>query len=539
MIPAPDRPVALVGLMGAGKSAVARVLGERLGVAAADLDAFIEAEEGGSIAELFDRQGEAWFRRREGEVLRQALDAGVRVIACGGGVVLDPAHRALLRERCRVVWLEVSPPEAARRIREGSGRPLLAGGPPEPRLRELLASREKLYADVAHTRVSTDGRTIEQVADAAWPPGRPVPDRRHRAVAAWRIARGTGHCGAIPVAAWLVLSLAAARPRWCRSPNSRRAPGRSATLTPRPARGTGVAVDASLVLWAEVPADSKLPGAEGRLARRAGRVSLARRLAVRHGTRSRRPRRLGARVPPRQRLGMALDARTDSLGFTRPGGLAFRALSAAAAARAGVAGSRLARLAPGGVVARGRGHGGGRGREQRPARPGIGDEAGNGDAPFDVSSLEPQQRHPVAGAGRHRGFGGWIPIDLQTRAPGLSHAPRPGAAVRPHPAHRAAHDRRGAAGRDRATGGAVMRRRAVPVYAAAAALALALQTDAPSAAETKGLAATRVLAERLGPPGARGRHHAHPLGSVRGPTASSALLAVEPPRAAADFPAHR
>jgi shikimate kinase len=168
MIVAPDRPVALVGLMGAGKSAVARVLGERLGVAAADLDAFIEAEEGCPIAQLFDRQGEAWFRRREGEVLRLVLDAGVRVIACGGGVVLDPAHRTLLRERCHVVWLEVSPHEAAQRIHDVGGRPLLAGGPPETRLGEVLASREKLYAEVAHARVNTDGRTIEQVADAAW-----------------------------------------------------------------------------------------------------------------------------------------------------------------------------------------------------------------------------------------------------------------------------------------------------------------------------------------------------------------------------------
>jgi shikimate kinase len=162
----PDRPLALVGLMGAGKSAVTRILGERLGVAVADLDAFIEAEEGCPIAELFEREGEAYFRRREGEVLRQALEAGARVIACGGGVVLDPAHRALLRDRCRVVWLEVSPPEAARRIGDADGRPLLAGAPPESRLTALLAARGPRYAEVAHRRVATDGRTAEQVADA-------------------------------------------------------------------------------------------------------------------------------------------------------------------------------------------------------------------------------------------------------------------------------------------------------------------------------------------------------------------------------------
>ena len=166
MLPAPDRPLALVGLMGAGKSAVARILGERLGATVADLDAFIEAAEGCSLGELFEREGEAYFRRREGEVLRQALDAGARVIACGGGVVLDHGHRSLLRERCRVIWLEVSPAEAARRLGVPAGRPLLAAGPPLPRLTSLLAERAPLYAAVAHRRVETERRTAEAVADA-------------------------------------------------------------------------------------------------------------------------------------------------------------------------------------------------------------------------------------------------------------------------------------------------------------------------------------------------------------------------------------
>jgi len=165
MTPSPARPLALVGLMGAGKTAVARALGERLGVAVADLDAYIEAAEGRGIGELFEREGEAYFRRREGEVLRKALAAGARVVACGGGVVLDPGHRALLRDQCDVVWLEVSAAEAARRIGREGGRPLLAGAPPRDRLETLLAERGPLYAEVAHRRVDTQGRTPDQVAD--------------------------------------------------------------------------------------------------------------------------------------------------------------------------------------------------------------------------------------------------------------------------------------------------------------------------------------------------------------------------------------
>jgi shikimate kinase len=124
MTQAHDKPIALVGLMGAGKSAVARALGERLGTSVADLDAMI----------------------------------------------VDPHRRAALRERCRVVWLEVTPAEAARRVLAQSAnaselRPLLAGGPAQERLAELLAARASMYAEVAHLRVPTDGRTPEQVAD--------------------------------------------------------------------------------------------------------------------------------------------------------------------------------------------------------------------------------------------------------------------------------------------------------------------------------------------------------------------------------------
>ena len=152
--------------MGAGKSAVARILGERLGTVVADLDAMLEAEEGRTIAELFEHAGEAYFRRRESELLEQALAAGAQVLACGGGVVLDPARRAALRSRCHVVWLEVSAAEAARRVAaDGGTRPLLRGGTPAAELARVLAARSPLYADAAAVRVPTEGRTPAQVAE--------------------------------------------------------------------------------------------------------------------------------------------------------------------------------------------------------------------------------------------------------------------------------------------------------------------------------------------------------------------------------------
>ncbi len=163
----PDPPIALIGPMGAGKTAVARRLGERLATSVADLDAMLEAEEGVSIAELFAREGEPWFRRREGDLLRETLSAGARVIACGGGIVLDPDHRRLRRERGRAVWRDVSPAAAARRVgADAATRPLLAGADPVETLARLSGARAPLYAECAWRRVVTDGLGPDAVAAA-------------------------------------------------------------------------------------------------------------------------------------------------------------------------------------------------------------------------------------------------------------------------------------------------------------------------------------------------------------------------------------
>ena len=159
------RPIALVGLMGGGKSVVAALLGDRLGGRVADLDARIEADAGCSVAEIFAREGEAGFRARESAQLAAVLRDPPAVLACGGGVVLDPERRALLASACQVVWLEVSPEEADRRLAGlESTRPMFAGG--AAALAGMLRDREPLYASVAELRVRTDGRSPEQVADA-------------------------------------------------------------------------------------------------------------------------------------------------------------------------------------------------------------------------------------------------------------------------------------------------------------------------------------------------------------------------------------
>jgi shikimate kinase len=156
--------IALIGLSGAGKSTVGRLLGALLGTDAVDLDTTIENHAGTSVAQIFEREGEAGFRRRERDRLSTVLRDPPGVLACGGGVIVELASRDLLRTHCRVVWLDVSPAEAARRLANGAGvRPLLSEG--LARLDALLAERRALYEQVAELRVLTDGRTPEQVAD--------------------------------------------------------------------------------------------------------------------------------------------------------------------------------------------------------------------------------------------------------------------------------------------------------------------------------------------------------------------------------------
>ncbi len=150
--------------MGAGKSAVARALGEKLGTPVADLDARIAEHSGCSIAEVFAREGEPEFRHRESVALRQALEDGSGVIACGGGIVLVEGNRALLSGSCRTVWLDVEIEEGARRVEpERATRPLIQDGPLAARLDQLLRERGRLYAAVAVARIDTTGRSIDEV----------------------------------------------------------------------------------------------------------------------------------------------------------------------------------------------------------------------------------------------------------------------------------------------------------------------------------------------------------------------------------------
>jgi shikimate kinase len=147
--------LALTGMMGSGKSATARELARLTGRALISLDGEIARRAGKTIAAIFADDGEARFRALEREAVA-ALPAGV-IADLGGGAFCDPDNARRLLAAGRVVFLEVSPPEAARRIGSDTGRPL-AG-----RWEDLLRERLPLYRR-AHLTVATDGVSPENVA---------------------------------------------------------------------------------------------------------------------------------------------------------------------------------------------------------------------------------------------------------------------------------------------------------------------------------------------------------------------------------------
>jgi len=160
--------VALVGFMAAGKSAVGRPAAARLHVPFVDTDALI-VERGGSVADLFAREGESGFRRIERDIVLDVLQGALResfVVALGGGAVMDADVREALRRLPHVAWL-TAPPRVLWERASAVGaaeRPLARD---EEAFARLLAARSTLYAEVASVRIPNDGsRSLDAVVDA-------------------------------------------------------------------------------------------------------------------------------------------------------------------------------------------------------------------------------------------------------------------------------------------------------------------------------------------------------------------------------------
>ncbi|GAB3412440.1 bifunctional shikimate kinase/3-dehydroquinate synthase AroKB [Massilia agilis] len=153
----------LVGLMGAGKTTIGRLLARKLGKRFVDSDHEIEARTGASIPWIFEIEGEASFRRREADMIRELTGQHGIVLATGGGAVLDPANRRLLAERGTVIYLRAGINSILQRTAHDRNRPLLQTSDPRKKLEELLAQREPLYREVADLVIDTGRPNVQSM----------------------------------------------------------------------------------------------------------------------------------------------------------------------------------------------------------------------------------------------------------------------------------------------------------------------------------------------------------------------------------------
>jgi len=163
------RTVALVGLMGAGKSAIGKRLAIRLGLPFVDADDEIERAAGCSIAEFFTRYGEAEFRAGERRVIARLLDKPPHVLSTGGGAYIHPETRALMRAKAVTVWLRAELDVLFDRVRRRGHRPLLRQGDPKETLGRLMTERYPIYAEadiIVDSTAQPADRTTDQVIEA-------------------------------------------------------------------------------------------------------------------------------------------------------------------------------------------------------------------------------------------------------------------------------------------------------------------------------------------------------------------------------------
>lgn len=160
-----ERTVALVGLMGAGKTTVGRRLAQALRLPFADADAEIAAAAGRGVADIFAEHGECEFRRGERQVIARLLAGPVHVLATGGGAFVDARTRALMKERAISVWLKAPLDVLMKRVSRRNDRPLLREDDPRAVMERLMQERYPLYAEADITIETGGGPHRSAVAD--------------------------------------------------------------------------------------------------------------------------------------------------------------------------------------------------------------------------------------------------------------------------------------------------------------------------------------------------------------------------------------
>lgn len=155
----------LIGFMGTGKSTVSRSLAELLGYEEIDTDAWIVRQQNRSIPEIFETQGEEYFRELETDLLRRMKSQQHKIISCGGGMVLREENTALMKETGVVVLLTATPQTILSRVENGADRPILNGNMNVEYIRGLMEKRAPYYEAAGEVVIVTDHRLPEEIAE--------------------------------------------------------------------------------------------------------------------------------------------------------------------------------------------------------------------------------------------------------------------------------------------------------------------------------------------------------------------------------------
>lgn len=155
------KPVFFIGFMGSGKTSVTRHLSEHHGFDSIDADDYLVQQEGRSIADIFEADGESHFRDLETRYLRELAQGSPKLVSCGGGVVTRPENVHIMRDSGFVVYLHTTAEESSARIPDSSTRPLFKD---LNNARDLLAQREPSYIEAADVQIDTVGRSVPDIA---------------------------------------------------------------------------------------------------------------------------------------------------------------------------------------------------------------------------------------------------------------------------------------------------------------------------------------------------------------------------------------
>lgn len=158
-----DYNIMLIGFMGVGKSTISARLKELLSVEAVEMDALIAEKAGMTIAEIFEKYGEEYFRDMETQVIRELGKQTNLLVSCGGGAVLRAENVRLMREGGKIVLLTASPETIYERVKDSKERPILNEDMSVAYIEKLMERRREKYEAAADLAVSTDGKTVDEL----------------------------------------------------------------------------------------------------------------------------------------------------------------------------------------------------------------------------------------------------------------------------------------------------------------------------------------------------------------------------------------